>query len=170
MSQFSGNMRGVMCGETFIAGEFGEEQRLESYVGRDNYLSIIRNLDGTFSLRAHDEVTRGGLLLASPPASPKFDTGGLGVFTDIASLPVDFECGVSKAMLDLDLSGGSVNLNDYSPNLACGSIEIRFRKVDSSANTIRWTDHLGIEYNFVDKQGEFITLAYDKGTGQAVIV
>ena len=52
-----------MCGETFLVDDPEENARLSEYIGRDNYFSIIRNGDGTFSLRAHDEVTEGGLLL-----------------------------------------------------------------------------------------------------------
>ena len=45
-----------------------ELRRAESFRGTDNTLSLVQLPNGRFTIRMHDEVTQGGLVLEAEPA------------------------------------------------------------------------------------------------------
>jgi hypothetical protein len=51
---------------------------IERYTAKEQYFTLIRTGEKTFSIRAHDETTRGGLTLAieEAPCEP-FDVRGI---------------------------------------------------------------------------------------------
>ena len=56
-----------------------ELRRAESFRGTDNTLSLVQLPNGRFTIRMHDEVTAGGLVLEAEPAGeyePEMDPVG----------------------------------------------------------------------------------------------
>lgn len=148
-----------------------EIERALQYRGRDHHFSVIYLADGRFALRAHDEQLDGGYSLVAQPLSYVPNVAGAPVvFTDLSQVPTVFPLDTALVIIDLDLSGGSVDLTGWMPAAGSCGAQIRFRKVDNSPNKITWTDYLGIHYNFVNKRGEFITLLCDGTTGLMHIV
>lgn len=167
MSNHSGGMTQPVRLEHFLTQlSSAELARALRYVGRDHHLSLLYLEDGYFTLRAHDETLPGGYKLVgeSFPYVPSV-AGTPIVYTDLSQVPTLFPIGTGTAIIDMDLSGGDVDLTGWTLDAEQGAVSIRFRKVDVTANRITWTDHLGIKYEFVDRQGEFITLVYDDTSG-----
>lgn len=158
MSQHSGNMRGEMYGETFLIDILSEEQRFARYVGRDNYFSIARVGDGTYYLRAHDEITEGGLSLTfeQSEVEPPF------VAADPAELPTECASGPPAPLvqIDVDTSGGDFSIDGWAPCASIGQL-FRIRKISNDGNSVIWNDPtLPGHYQFVNKAGEFMTLLW----------
>lgn len=77
------------------------------------------------------------------------------------SLPAAFPTDTTVAFLDLDTSGGSIDVSGWLPTgLADGAI-VRLRKIDASTNAIIFNDLEGLNYSFVDATTEFVTLLWD---------
>jgi hypothetical protein len=147
-----------MYGESFLVDILSEEDRFCRYVGRDNYFSIARNGDGTFSIRAHDEYTEGGLRLAlyrEPVGAPI-------VVTSFAQLPSSFnECDRPPLyQIDVDTSAGDLTIDGWRPDVYIGQL-FRVRKISSDKHSVIWNDPtLPGEYRYVQKRGEFMTLMW----------
>ena len=167
MSNHTGNISQPVRLEHFLAQlSSAELARALRYVGRDHHLSLLYLEDGYFTLRAHDEIISGGYKLVgeSFPYVPSV-AGDPIVYTSLSQVPTLFPIGTGTAIIDMDLSGSGVDLTGWALDAEQGAVSIRFRKVDVTPNRITWTDHLGINYAFVEKQGEFITLVYDDTSG-----
>lgn len=148
-----------------------EAARALRYVGKDHHLSLLYLADGKFTLRGHDEFKTGGYELVATSAIYVPAVASLPVvFTEVSQLPTSFPQGTGTAIIDMDLSAGSVDLSTWQMAAAQGPITLRIRKIDASEHKITWTDHIGIVYDFVDRRGEFISLAYDDTTGLMHIV
>lgn len=133
--------------------------RALQFVGKDNQLSLIRLADQEyFTIRMHDQQHPGGYPLAAGFAFAAEVTPF--VVTDVSQLPTTFDLGVSKTAIDLDISGGDLDLTPWMLDPAQENIVVRIRKIDTSPNKLLWTDHLGIEYSFPNRRGEFITLLW----------
>jgi len=140
---------------------FTYTERAMQFVGKDNQLSLIRLEDGEyFTIRLHDQITPGGFPLT---AGFSFEADLVPwVAASVSVLPTEFSLGASQVAIDLDLSGGGLDLTTWALADRQENVVVRVRKIDSTANRLTWTDHLGITYRFVDRQGEFITLLWSK--------
>lgn len=172
MSNNSGGTSGPVRLEHFRTTLSVEEAaRALRYIGKDNHLSLLYLEAGRFTLRGHDEFRTGGYELVAAGSIYVPSVAGTPItFTEVSQLPTSFPQGTGTVIIDMDLSAGSVDLSDWRIAAAQGPVTLRIRKIDASEHKITWTDHLGIVYDFVDRRGEFISLAYDDTTGLMHIV
>ena len=134
-----------------------EAKKLELYVGRDHHLGVVRNGDGTFDLRAYDEYTPGGLLLSSTVPKPVYVVDP--PITD-GILPPALPEGTTHGFLDFDLTSGPVNVSALALMGLADRALVQLRKIDTGPNSLSFTDHTGVTYNFANPPGEFMTFLW----------
>ena len=139
-------------------------EAVEKYVGREQFFTLIRTGEKTFSLRAHDETTRGGLLLEINAAQIVHNPAYISPGSETA-LPAAFPADTSQAFVDLDTSAGDIDASGWQPTGLADRAIVQLRKLDRTASTISYTDSAGVAYTFVNRYSEFMTLMWLEAEG-----
>jgi hypothetical protein len=127
-----------------------------------NALALIKLPDGTFTIRLHDEITRGGIplsIMQTPVADPIVATS----FADLLAIcPLAPGVPVAPFMLiDCDTSAGDFVLTGWAPTCLAPNTIVRVRKINTGGGAIEWKDStIPYIYKFVSKQGEFMTFVW----------
>ena len=145
--------------------------RLNKYTAKEEYFSIVRLDDETFTLRSHDEVKEGGYRLVAecievaPALPPLVVAPGDALpteFVQVAPLP-------EYIFIDVQTGGSNVDLAGWLPTGVGINQRVQIRKADTGSGRISYPDpYIPYVYTFVDKVGEFITLLWT-GAGWHII-
>lgn len=96
-------------------------------------------------------------------------TEELVVNATMQQLPTLFPPQTQHVFIDVDNMSTDLDLSSYSPTGLIDQALVRVRKIDSSANVITFNDG-SVNYNFVNRRSEFMTLKWNSSTSTFNII